>query len=48
MAPGQGLIDYVSADYGNDENALANLNVIATPTFTLSGEEIDATTITPH
>jgi putative iron-regulated protein len=43
----EGLIDYTSADYGNEENALAALNVIATPTFTLSGTEIDATTITP-
>jgi putative iron-regulated protein len=44
----EGLIDYTSADYGNEENALAALNVIATPTFTLSGTEIDATTITPE
>ena len=44
----EGLIDYVSADYGNEENALATLNVIATPKFTLSGKEIDATTITPE
>jgi putative iron-regulated protein len=43
----EGLIDYVSADYGNEENALATLNVVATPKFTLSGTEIDATTITP-
>ena len=43
----EGLIDYVGTDYGNEENALATLNVIATPTFTLSGTEIDATTITP-
>ncbi len=43
----EGLIDYVGADYGNEENALATLNVIATPKFTLSGKEIDATTITP-
>lgn len=43
----EGLIDYVSADYGNEENALATLNVIATPKFTLSGTEIDATQITP-
>jgi putative iron-regulated protein len=44
----EGLIDYTAADYGqNEENALAALNVIATPTFTLSGTEIDATTITP-
>jgi putative iron-regulated protein len=44
----EGLIDYTSADYGNEENALATLNVIATPKFTLSGTEIDATTITPE
>jgi putative iron-regulated protein len=43
----EGLIDYTSAEYGNEENALAALNVIATPKFTLSGTEIDATTITP-
>jgi putative iron-regulated protein len=43
----EGLIDYVSADYGNEENQLATLNVIATPKFTLSGTEIDASTITP-
>ncbi|MBN8632102.1 MAG: peptidase [Rhodobacterales bacterium] len=44
----EGLIDYTSADYGNEENQLATLNVIATPKFTLSGTEIDATTITPE
>ena len=44
----EGLIDYTSTDYGNEENALATLNVIATPKFTLSGKEIDATTITPE
>jgi putative iron-regulated protein len=43
----EGLIDYTAADYGNEENALASLNVIATPTITLSGAEIDANTITP-
>lgn len=43
----EGLIDYTSADYGNEENQLATLNVIATPTFTLSGTAIDATSITP-
>lgn len=43
----EGLIDYTSGDYGNEENALATLNVIATPKFTLSGTEIDAITITP-
>lgn len=43
----EGLIDYTAADYGNEENALATLNVIATPRFSLSGTEVDATTITP-
>jgi len=45
----EGLIDYVDATYGGatDENEYAALNVIANPTFTLSGEEIDATEITP-
>lgn len=46
----EGLIDYVDASYGgaSDENAFAALNVIANPTFTLSGTEIDATSITPE
>lgn len=43
----EGLIDYVGTDYGNEENQLATLNVIATPKFTLSGTEIDASTVTP-
>jgi putative iron-regulated protein len=43
----EGLIDYTTADYGNEENTHATLNVIATPTFTLSGATVDATTITP-
>jgi putative iron-regulated protein len=45
----EGLIDYVDASYGgaSDENAFAALNVIANPTFTLSGETVDATVITP-
>jgi putative iron-regulated protein len=43
----EGLIDYTSADYGNEENQFASLNVIATPKFTLSGAEIDAAAITP-
>ncbi|SNR27963.1 imelysin family protein [Puniceibacterium sediminis] len=45
----EGLIDYVDAAYGGatDENAYAALNVIANPTFTLSGETVDATEITP-
>ncbi|NUB46263.1 peptidase [Fertoebacter nigrum] len=45
----EGLIDYVDASYGGptEENEFAALNVIATPTFTLSGVAVDATTITP-
>ena len=45
----EGLIDYVDASYGDatDENEYAVLNVIASPTFTLSGQEIDASSITP-
>lgn len=42
----EGLIDYVEGTE-TGENALALLNVIATPTFTLSGSAIDATSITP-
>lgn len=45
----EGLIDYVAAGSAvNEENAQAGLNVIATPKFTLSGAEVDATTITPE
>ncbi|MEL6522867.1 MAG: imelysin family protein [Pseudomonadota bacterium] len=46
----EGLIDYVDASYGGatDENEYAVLNVIANPSFTLSGETIDATNITPE
>lgn len=45
----EGLIDYVDAAYGGatDENEFAALNVIANPSFTLSGEQIDARQITP-
>ncbi len=45
----EGLIDYVDGAYvgPTDENELAALNVIANPTFTLSGVEIDASDITP-
>ncbi|AXQ94599.1 peptidase [Cereibacter azotoformans] len=45
----EGLIDYVDPTHGGatEENDLATLNVIATPTFTLSGTEVDATEITP-
>lgn len=43
----EGLIDYVDGAYGGptDENELAALNVIASPTFILSGTEIDASVI---
>lgn len=45
----EGLIDYVADDAGpTDENPYAVLNVIAQPTFTLSGQEIDASAITPE
>ena len=46
----EGLIDYVDASYGgpSDENELAVLNVVANPTFMLSGADIDATRITPE
>ncbi|MBY6158068.1 imelysin family protein [Pseudooceanicola nitratireducens] len=46
----EGLIDYVDAAYGGatDENQYAALNVIANPSFTLSGEQIDAGAITPE
>lgn len=45
----EGLIDYVDGSYGgpSDENEFAALNVIANASFTLSGTQIDATTITP-
>ncbi|MFD0911893.1 imelysin family protein [Ruegeria arenilitoris] len=46
----EGLIDYVDAAYGGatDENELAVLNVIASPSFELSGQPVDATEITPE
>lgn len=45
----EGLIDYVDASYGGatDENSYAVLNVVANPSFVLSGTTIDATAITP-
>ncbi|PJI84445.1 putative iron-regulated protein [Yoonia maricola] len=45
----EGLIDYVDASYGGptDENAAAALNVIANASFTLGGETVDASIITP-
>ncbi len=46
----EGLIDYVDSDYGgaSDENGLKALNVIANPSFDLSGETVDASSITPE
>ena len=46
----EGLIDYVDAAYGgpSDANELAALNVVANEGFTLSGEEVDASEITPE
>lgn len=43
----EGLIDYVDAGYGGatDENPLAAVNVVANPTFTLSGRTVDASVI---
>jgi len=45
----EGLIDYVDATYGgpSDENEFAALNVVASLVFTLSGQKIDASAITP-
>lgn len=45
----EGLIDYVDSSYGGptDENEAAALNVIANASFTLSGQTIDASNITP-
>lgn len=46
----EGLIDYVGEAYGGptDENELAVLNVIANPSFKLSGADVDAANITPE
>lgn len=44
----EGLIDYVDSSYGqSEENPLSTLNIIATPRFSLSGTDIDASNITP-
>ncbi|MDX2257807.1 MAG: imelysin family protein [Hyphomicrobiaceae bacterium] len=44
----EGLIDYVSTEYGTEapENEFYAANVIANPTLKIGGETIDATTIT--
>ncbi|MFX0546842.1 imelysin family protein [Roseovarius sp. S1116L3] len=46
----EGLIDYVDAAYGgaSDENGLKALNVVANPSFKLSGQTVDASNITPE
>lgn len=46
----EGLMDYVDASYGGptDENEFAALNVIANPTFSIAGMDVDATDITPE
>ena len=45
----EGLIDYTNAAAGSDDdNPYSMINVIANPTFTLSGHTVDATTITPQ
>jgi len=44
----EGLIDYVDVSYGGptDENEFAALNVIANPTLSIGGVDVDATNIT--
>ncbi|MDO6799990.1 imelysin family protein [Shimia thalassica] len=46
----EGLIDYVDSSYGgpSDENPLNVANVIANPSFEISGKTIDASSITPE
>ncbi len=46
----EGMIDYVDASYGgpSDENEFAVLDVIANPSFDLSGNTVDASQITPE
>ncbi|WP_313613546.1 imelysin family protein [Agrobacterium sp.] len=46
----EGLIDYVDGSYGteSDENELYVANVIANKTLKISGEDVDATNITPE
>ncbi|GJL88444.1 MAG: peptidase [Minwuia thermotolerans] len=45
----EGLIDYVDTSYGDaaGENRLYTSNVIANPTLTVNGRQVDATLITP-
>ena len=46
----EGLIDYVDAGYGteSDMNALYTMNVVANPTITVNGAQVDASAITPE
>lgn len=46
----EGLIDYVDGTYGteSDENELYTANIIANKKITISGEEVDASKITPE
>ncbi|ETX15835.1 peptidase [Roseivivax halodurans JCM 10272] len=44
----EGLIDYVDAGYAGGENRYAGLNVVANESFELSGEDVDASEITPE
>lgn len=44
----EGLIDYIAADYGeNEENPFSTANVIANAKLNVGGSMIDASTITP-
>ena len=45
----EGLIDYVDPSYGteSDENLFYTVNVIANPSLSIGGQEIDASAITP-
>lgn len=46
----EGLIDYVDAAYGteSDENGLYTADVIANPTITIDGKQVDASHLTPE
>ncbi len=44
----EGLIDYVAYGGETDENPYGALDIVASPTLSISGREIDASTITPE
>ncbi len=44
----EGLIDYVADGGATDENPYAGINVVASESFELNGETVDASTITPE